>query len=214
MLIHVGDPKAFFLPPNPQNERYAELRANPGWSFYGRGPHGVPWPSWNELMEQFERRVARHPRTQFLGAHFGNAAEEPERVSEMLRHYPNFFIDTAARVPEFGRHSAERMRAFFIEHQDRVLFGSDLAVTPHGLVLGSSGATLARESEAAAFFKAHWLYLETPRKRLTHPTPIQGSWTIDGIDLPREVLEKVYWRNAARLFNLRLPREQNDVGGN
>ena len=214
VLIHVGDPKAFFLPPNAQNERFAELRAHPGWSFYGLGPDGAPWPSWNELMAQFERRIARHPRTKFLGAHFGNAAEEPERVSELLKHYPNFFIDTAARVPEFGRHPAQKMRAFFLEHQDRVLFGSDLAVTPHGLVLGSSGTTLAPESEAKAFFKAHWLYFETPRKRLTHPTPIQGSWTVDGIDLPREVLEKVYWRNAVRLFNLRLPREQTDVGGN
>src|SRR5262249_51570544 len=119
-----------------------------------------------------------------------------------------------ARVPEFGRHAASRMRALFIEHQDRILFGSDLQVTPRGLVLGSSGTSLARESEAAAFFKQHWLYFETPRKSLASPTPIQGNWTIDGISLPRNVLEKVYSLNAQRLFNLRLPREQKDVGGN
>src|SRR5207247_467052 len=29
--IHVADPKAFWLPPTPDNERYAELSVHPGW---------------------------------------------------------------------------------------------------------------------------------------------------------------------------------------
>jgi predicted TIM-barrel fold metal-dependent hydrolase len=123
VLIHSGDPKAFFEPNSPRNERYDELRAHPDWSFHGVAPNGQPWPNWASLLEQFETRVARHPGTTFMGAHFGNAAEEPERVARMLTRYPNYVIDTAARVPEFGRHPAERMRRFFIEFQDRVLFG-------------------------------------------------------------------------------------------
>jgi predicted TIM-barrel fold metal-dependent hydrolase len=205
VLIHSGDPQAFFRAPTPDNERYAELLAHPGWSFFGVAANGMPWPSWQQVFNAFEQRVARHPRTKFLGAHFGNAAEEPDRVAAMFERYPNFFIDTAARVPEFGRHSAARMHEFFMRYQDRILFGSDLGVMRQGLVLGSSGESLDSASEAPRFFAAHWRYFETEQRGIAHPTPIQGSWTVDGIGLPRAVLEKIYWLNAVKLFGLKLP---------
>jgi predicted TIM-barrel fold metal-dependent hydrolase len=214
VLIHSGDPQAFFRAPTSDNERYAELLAHPGWSFFGLAANGQPWPSWGQIFDAFERRVARHPGTQFLGAHFGNAAEEPERVASMLARFPNYFIDTAARVPEFGRHSAAAMRAFFIAHQDRILFGSDLGVMRNGLVLGSSGASLDVPSDAPRFFDVTWRYFETMQSGIAHPTPIQGNWTVDGIGLPKTVLEKLYWRNAVRLFSLPLPREQTASSGN
>jgi predicted TIM-barrel fold metal-dependent hydrolase len=205
VLIHSGDPKAFFEPNTPHNERFDELRAHPDWSFHGVAPNGQPWPSWTALLDQFEARVARHPGTTFMGAHFGNAAEEPERVARMLTRYPNYVIDTAARVPEFGRQSAARMRRFFIDHQDRVLFGSDLGVGPGGLTLGSGGERPGTRAESRVFFGRHWAYFETQRRAMAHPTPIQGRWTIDGIGLPRSVLEKLYHRNAARVFTIQRP---------
>jgi predicted TIM-barrel fold metal-dependent hydrolase len=205
VLIHSADPKAFFQPNTPQNERYDELRVHPSWSFYGEAPNGRAWPSWQTLLEQLEARIARHPATVFVGAHFGNAAEEPERVARMLSSYPNYFIDTAARVPEFGRHAADRMRQFFIQFQDRVLFGSDLGVGPEGLTLGSGGELPGTRAESRTFFDRHWSYFETRQKQMQHPTPIQGRWTVDGIGLPREVLEKLYFRNAARVFGIELP---------
>lgn len=210
VLIHSGDPKAFFEPNTPNNERYDELRVHPGWSFYGVTPNGQPWPSWESLLRQHEARVARHPKTTFLGAHFGNAAEDPDRVARMLRTYPNYVIDTAARVPEFGRHDASRMRRFFIEFQDRILFGSDMGVGPDGLTLGSGGERPGTRAEAKPFFDRHWLYFETAGKHMPHPTPIQGRWTVDGISLPRAVLAKIYASNAARVFRLPLPRNTRD----
>jgi predicted TIM-barrel fold metal-dependent hydrolase len=205
VLLHSGDPKAFFEPNTPQNERHDELRVHPDWSFHGVAPNGRPWPSWQALLEQFEARVARHPGTTFMGAHFGNAAEEPERVARMLARHPNYVIDTAARVPEFGRHSAARMRRFFVEFQDRVLFGSDLGVSRGGLTLGSSGELPGTRAESRVFFERHFAYFETTRRAMAHPTPIQGRWTVDGIGLPRDVLEKLYHRNAARVFAIERP---------
>lgn len=204
VLIHSGDPKAFFQPPTPDNERYEELRVHPGWSFYGNGPDGKPWPSWTELLDQHERRVARHPDTIFLGAHFGNAAEDPDRVARMLDRYPNYVIDTAARVPEFGRHDPARMRKFFMKYQDRILFGSDLGVGREGLTLGSGGEKPGTRAESRDFFARQFLYFETPGRHMPSPTPIQGNWTIDGVDLPLAVLKKVYAENAARVFKLQL----------
>ena len=101
VVIHVGDPKAFWKPPTPDNERYDELKAHPEWSFYGQ-----PVPSWAELFAAFERLVARHPKTTFIGVHFGNDPEDPARVAQLLDKHPNLVLDTAARVPEIGRQPA------------------------------------------------------------------------------------------------------------
>ena len=201
VAIHSGDPRAFWQPVDRNNERYDELAAHPGWALYGE-----PVPSFDEILNQLERRIARHPRTKFISVHFGNCAEDPDRVARALRRYPNLYIDTAARIPEIGRHSPEKMRAFFIEFQDRVLYGSDLGVGPEGtpLFLGSEGARPPTAAEQELFFSASRRYFETPDRDFAHPTPIQGNWKISGINLPRPVLEKIYSRNAIRILKLEL----------
>ena len=47
-------------------------------------------------------------------------------------------VDIAARVPEIGRHDPAKVRAFFIKHQDRILFATDFQVYDR-LTLGSGG---------------------------------------------------------------------------
>ena len=204
VLIHTGDPQAFFQPNDEHNERRAELSAHPSWSFHGPRPDGMgAWPSWREVFEQYERRVARHGGTTFVGAHFGNAPEEPETVGRMLDRYPNLVVETGARIPEIGRHDPARLRALFVRHADRILFGTDFQIGREGsLVLGSAGRSADPPERVPAFYEAHFRFFETADRGFAHPTPIQGAWTIDGIDLPREVLEQLYWRNAARVFRL------------
>jgi predicted TIM-barrel fold metal-dependent hydrolase len=210
VAIHIGDPKAFWLPPDEHNERYDELHVHPEWSNYGQ-----PVPSWQELYDAFERVVARHPKTTFIGVHFGNNPEDPERVARMMAEHPNLFVDTAARIPEIGRQPAAKMRALFEKYQDRILFGTDLGVGEDAgdLMLGSTDGRAPGDADIQRFFEMTWRYFETEDRGFAHPTAIQGRWTIDGIGLRREVLEKVYWRNAARLLGIALPaRKAADAG--
>ncbi|MDX2023195.1 MAG: amidohydrolase family protein [Deltaproteobacteria bacterium] len=206
VAIHTGDPKAFWEKPDESNERLDELKAHPGWSL-----HGEPVPSWQELLLQFEHRVARHPKTTFIGVHFGNAPEEPQRVAAMLDKYPNLFIDTAARVPAIGRHSAEQMRAFFIKYQDRILFATDTAVGPtqDEMMYGSNGAEPPTLADESRFFEQTYRYFETNEKNFEHPTAIQGRWRIDGLGLPDAVLKKLYFENAARVLHWRPGPQKN-----
>lgn len=199
VAIHTGDPKAFWLPVTPANERYEELSVHPDWSVAGR-----PVPSWEELLAQFERRVARHRGTTFIGLHFGNAAEEPARVDGMLERNPNLVVETSARIPELGRTDVAALRDIFLRRQDRILFGTDLAAgdRPGELVLGSPGRNLPTPDEVTRFWSSTWRFFETADRGFAHPTPIQGSWTIDGLGLPREVLQKIYRDNAVRLLRL------------
>jgi predicted TIM-barrel fold metal-dependent hydrolase len=200
VAIHIGDPKAFWLPPNPQNERWDELRAHPEWSFYG-----PEIPPWQALYDAFERRVARHPKTTFIAVHFGNDPEDPANVARMLDRYPNFYIDTAARVPEMGRHDAAKMRAFFEKYQDRILFGTDTGIGPsdEDMMYGSNGPLPPTRADEERFFKQTWRYFETSDKQFESPTPIQGRWKIDGIGLPESILRKVYFENAVRVLGWR-----------
>src|SRR5262249_54352012 len=199
VAIHVGDPVAFWKPATPENERWDELRVHPEWSFYGTGV-----PSWEELFAQLERRIARHPGTTFISVHFGNAAEYPERVAALLDKYPNLYVDTAARVPEMGRFDAEKMHAILERHKDRVLFGTDLGVgvEAYDLMLGSTGAEKPTQADIDRFFSATWRYFETRDRGFPHPTPIQGSWTIDGVGLSKDALRAIYGGNAARLLGI------------
>ncbi len=195
VCIHVGDPKAFWRPSTPDNERYEELQVHPRWSFYGE-----PVPSQEALLDQLARVVARHPLTTFVAVHFGNDPEDPGYVERMLERFPNYFIDVAARVPEIGRHDPARMRALFTRFQDRILFATDLGVGRYGIMLGSTGTDAPTDDDAARFYATHWRYFETHDRQFEHPTPIQGKWKIDAVGLPPEVLDKIYRKNALKLL--------------
>jgi predicted TIM-barrel fold metal-dependent hydrolase len=206
--IHTGDPKAFWQPADEKNERIDELRAHPEWSFFGE-----PVPSWAELYAQFERRVARHPKTIFIGVHFGNDPEDPERVGQMLDKYPNLFIDTAARVPEIGRQDPVKMRKFFEKYQDRILFGTDLGVasTQEDMMYGSNGALPPTLEDEKRYFQSTFRYFETSDRQFESPTPIQGRWKIDGLGLSEAVLRKLYFENAARVLKWKPSNEPAPV---
>lgn len=200
VAIHIGDPKAFWQPATPENERWDELRAHPEWSFFREAV-----PSWQQLYDAFERRVARHPRTKFIAVHFGNDPEDPDNVARMLDRYPNFYIDTAARIPEMGRHDPAKMRRFFEKYQDRILFGTDTGIgaSQEEMMYGSNGELPPTRADEIRFFTATWRYFETTDRQFESPTPIQGRWKIDGIGLPESILRKVYYENAARLLHWR-----------
>jgi predicted TIM-barrel fold metal-dependent hydrolase len=178
VLIHTADPVAFFQPLDASNERWEELAAHPDWHFYG-----PQFPSFETLIEQFARIVERHPATTFIGAHVGCYAENLAWVGALLDRCPNLYIDISARLAEIGR-QPYRARDFFIRYADRVLFGTD---TPPDL----------------AMYQLHYRFLETRDEYFDYsllPTPPQGRWQIYGMDLPADVLERIYRLNAEKVF--------------
>lgn len=194
--IHVGDPRAFWLPYDETNERWRELRDHRGWWFGDPAVH----PPREALLEALDRVVARHPGTTFVGVHFANNPEDLDWVEGRLDARPNFHADLAARVPELGRHDPRRVHDLFVKHQDRILFATDFMVYDR-LILGSGGdADRPDDDDALDFYAKHWRWLETADRGWPHMTPIQGDWTIDAIDLPPEVLRKIYFDNARRLL--------------
>ncbi len=195
VALHTGDPKAFFEPVSPQNERWDELKLAPSWSF-----HGEDYPPRAQLLAERDRVLDKHRSTTFLLIHLANNPEDLAYVARLLEAHDNAYVDTSARVPEIGRHPAEEARELFIRFQDRILFGTDLAVSPRGMQLGSVSEDPPGFEDAVRFYEAHFRFFETADRQFPHPTPIQGRWKIDGIHLPPPVLRKLYHDNARRLI--------------
>jgi predicted TIM-barrel fold metal-dependent hydrolase len=201
--IHVADPKAFWEPYDPSNERWEELKDHPRWWF------GDPkkFPPREELLAALDRVITRHPETTFVAVHFANNAEDLAWVDASLDRHPNMMADIAARVPEIGRHNPDEVRRIFIKHQDRILFATDFQVYDR-LTLGSGGnGPPPTEADAIDFFRKHWRWFETRDMNFAHMTPIQGNWTISGIGLPADVLRKIYFENARKLLARSLPAD-------
>jgi len=127
--------------------------------------------------------VAAHPQTTFVGVHVGCYAENLTWVGRMLDTYPNFYVDTAARIAELGRQP--RATADLIaRHPGRVLFGTD---------------EIPFDSRAYAIY---FRFLQTSDEYFDHgleDPPLMGRWKISGLELDGDLLRQVYYDNARRL---------------
>lgn len=186
VLIHSADPLPFFQPIDRHNERWMQLKRHPSWSF-----HGDNFPDRDDVLEQRNNVVKRHPGTIFIGAHMGESGEDLARLSRWLDEMPNFYVDISGREGEIGR-QPYAARRFFIEHADRILFGTDRY---------PGRPDQPRE-------RLYYRLLETDDeyfKYYDHPFPPTGEWNIYGLFLPDDVLRKVYHENARRALGLNHP---------
>lgn len=181
VMIHVADPAAFFDPIDERNERWEELGKHPDWAFTS-----PPFPPFMHIMNCFRNLVARHRNTSFIGAHVGCYAENLNWVGQMLDDCPNYSIDISARLGELGR-QPYTARKFFIQYQDRILYGSDM-------------------SPDLDAYRLCYRLLETDDEYFNYNTsevPAQGRWYAYGLHLPDDVLKKVYSENAKRVLKIK-----------
>ena len=180
VVMHVADPIAFFDPIDETNERWEELKNHPDWAFTS-----PPFPPFMQIMNGLFNLVKRHPNTTFIGAHVGCYAENLGWVGQMLDACPNYFIDISARLGELGR-QPYTTRKFFLQYQDRILFGSDMGPEPNE-------------------YRLYYRFLEADDEYFNYNTsevPQQGRWYVYGIHLPDDVLRKVYRDNALKILKL------------
>ena len=164
-----------------------------------------------QLYDAVRAAVARHPKTTFIGVHFGNDPEDPDNVARMLDKYPNFFIDTAARVPEIGRHAAGQDAALLREvpgpHAVRHRHRHRRRRRRHDVRLDRRRRRPPAPTRSASS-RRPGATSRPPDRQFESPTPIQGRWKIDGIGLPEPVLRKIYFDNAARMLRWRPPGDR------
>jgi predicted TIM-barrel fold metal-dependent hydrolase len=173
VLIHTGEPAPFFEPIDKNNERWLELTLHPN-----RARPSDKYPSWKEVMAEPHRVIERHPNTIFISAHMAWLANDLKSLGALLDRFPNMYTEIGAVIAELGR-QPRQAREFLIRYQDRVLFGKDSWVP----------------GEYSTYFRT----LETADEYFPYHKKYHAFWRMYGLDLPDEVLKKIYYKNALKI---------------
>ncbi len=174
VLIHTGEPSPFFDPMDASNERWLELKLHPD-----RARPASRYPSWKTVMAEQHHIFSKHRNTTFIAAHFGWLANNLAALGAMLDSLPNVQIEFAAVMEEIGREPITA-RKFFIKYQDRIMFGKD--------------------TWNVAEYGFYFRMLETDDEYFPPLRKYHAFWYMYGLGLPDDVLKKIYYKNALRLF--------------
>ena len=173
VIIHTAEPQEFFSPLDMHNERWLELAL-----FADRRNYNPGDPTFEELVGERDRMYAANPKTRYIGAHFNWYANDLARVAKQLDAMPNLVVETGAILYDLGR-QPKAARAFFLKYQDRILFGKD-----------------AYESTEFPYF---WRVFETGDEYFDYYRDYHAFWKLYGLELPDDVLKKLYYKNALRV---------------
>ncbi len=202
LIAHQGEPKNCWLPLDAMttdNDR-SYFREHPEYHMFLH----PEMPRYEELMAARDRFVTRHPRLSFVGAHLASLEWSVEVLAAFLDQHPNATVDLAARMTQVQYQSnadREKVRAFFIRYQDRLLYGTDLTESPVTAADRAQNPPLEMgrfAEEADAFWRSDWRYLATGESQRIDAIGAD----VAGLDLPRTVIDKIYDRNARRVFGL------------
>jgi len=190
LVGHQGEPHNCWLPleqMTTENDR-EYFRNHPQYHMYLHPEQ----PSYEDQMEARDRFVAAHPGLRFVGAHMASLEYDVDRLGAFLDRFPNATVDLAARMSQVQYQSVrhrERVRDFFIRHQDRILYGTDLTQDP-----ASDPAEF--KASAHAVWTSDWRYLATDETQRVDMIDAD----VPGLALPRGVIDKIYHANARRVF--------------
>ena len=174
ILIHSGEPAPFWMPKDKKNERWLELKQYP--SRY-RNPEKLP--SFDSIMAEQHQVFEKHPNTKFINAHLGWYGNDLTKLGQLMDQFPNMYTEIGAVLAELGR-QPKAARSFFIQYQDRILFGKDTY----------------KMEEYYTYFRV----LETDDEYFDYYRKRHANWKMYGMNLPDSVLRKVYYVNALNVI--------------
>src|SRR6185436_1634365 len=172
-FIHTAEPQEFFQPMDNHNERLLELSL-----FSDRRNNQPGHVTFDELMTERNNVFRKHPKTRFIAAHFGWHANDLAKAAAMLDAFPNVVVEVGAILYDLGR-QPRAAREFFVKYQDRILFGKD-----------------AFQPEEYPYY---WRVFETSDEYFDYYRDYHAFWKLYGMNLPDDVLKKLYYRNALRI---------------
>jgi Amidohydrolase len=189
---HLGEPRNCWLP-------LSEMTVSSDSSYFAENPQyhmflHPDYPSYEDQINARDHLLELHPDLKFIGCHLGSLEWNVDELAKRLDKYPNMAVDMAARICHLQYQSAkdrERVRNFCIKYQDRLLYGTDLSVNE----------SESREKVAAWVHKTwidDWKYFTT--KDTMTSDMFRGKF--EGLQLPKEVVNKIYSGNAIIWYKL------------
>jgi predicted TIM-barrel fold metal-dependent hydrolase len=179
LIAHVAEPNSCWEPPNPSSPDYSYYQEHPEWYMYGK----TGFPSKQQILAARDHLLVENPNLHVVGAHLGSMEVDVDEIAKRFDRYPNFAVDTAARVAYLAFQPRDKVRAFLIKYQDRVLYGTDLEY--------------GRNSSSDHLQEWESTYLRDWRFFSTNETVEFEGRKFQGLQLPNDVLRKLYHENAA-----------------
>ena len=181
LVAHVAEPSSCWQPPNPESPDYDYYKENPKWYMYLHPDH----PRKQVILAARDHLLAENPRLRVVGAHLGSMETDVDEIAKRFDRYPNFAVDTAARMEYLMIQPREKVRNFLIKYQDRVLYGTDLEFL-------SDESTAEALKDWQETYARDWKFLATDQM-----LPYRDR-KIEGLNLPEPVLRRIYHENAVR----------------
>jgi predicted TIM-barrel fold metal-dependent hydrolase len=181
LVAHVAEPSSCWEPPNPDSPDYDYYKENPEWYMFLHPDH----PRKEVILAARDHLLAENPKLRVVGAHLGSMETDVDEIAKRFDRYPNFAVDTAARMEYLMLAPREKVRNFLIKYQERVVYGTDLEF-------------LANETTPDAVkdwqdtYARDWKFLATDQTLQLRGRQIQG------LNLPEPVLRRIYHDNAVR----------------
>jgi predicted TIM-barrel fold metal-dependent hydrolase len=124
------------------------------------------------------------PKLRVVGCHLGSDEDDLGRLAKRLDTYPNFAVDTAARIRYFARGDRDKAREFLIKYQDRILYATDFGLR--------AGSPEAGAKTLLAWHARDWNFFVGDAAMDYEGRPTRG------LALPDAVLHKLFHDNARR----------------
>ena len=189
---HLGEPKNCWLP-------IEEMTVNNDKGYYSDHPQYHMYkhpdlPSYEEQIAARDRMLGKNPNLIFMGAHLGSLEWSVDELAKRLDKFPNMSVDIAARIGQLffqTKEDREKVRAFFIKYQDRILYATDL---------GDQGKQepIEKQSEMHKVWLRDWEYFTS--ENVMKSELISGEF--QGLHLPKGVIDKVYLKNAKKWLKM------------
>jgi predicted TIM-barrel fold metal-dependent hydrolase len=181
LMTHQAEPDVAWGPPDAADPSWSYYQENPQWYVANR----PGFPSKQRILDARDHVLASNPKLRMVGVHLGSMERNLDNIASHLDKYPNFAIDTAARMEYLMLMPPEKVRAFLIKNQDRVLYGTDLDLHADADVADAL-------TEWQSRYARDWKFLATG-ETLT----VKGR-QVHGLSLPQPVLQKIFRDNATR----------------
>jgi predicted TIM-barrel fold metal-dependent hydrolase len=167
--IHVGDPKWMYEKMDETNDGLMN-------AYKWRLDNKPDIVNLEGMVEILENTIKRHPKTTFVACHLANCCWDLVRVGTLLDKYPNLYIDISARFSEFSP-IPKTANAFFQKYSDKIVYGTDQGFRP-------------------LMYRMTFRILESADEHFYDWSYSSYHWAMYGLDLPDNILKKVYSKNA------------------
>jgi hypothetical protein len=148
-----------------------------------------PVEYWKEITA-WRHVLEKHPKLVAVMAHSNWLVCQDAQIDylrNMLATFPNLYMDLAATFQYFHLVKRGNLRSFMIEWADRIIFATDIG-------------TWDGDEETAAHVQSYFQAFQILETDQLVKGGFFGNKETEGLSLPREVLEKIYYRNAMKVY--------------